>query len=79
MINDVVGVIVGLSDVGDGIDGLVGVRYDGGEYDLGFFAFDTNVYVIFVFLFRPAAFANAVATLPPLSCILISLLEGEKK
>ena len=35
MISGVVGVIVRLSDVGDGIDGLVGVRYDGGEYDVG--------------------------------------------
>ena len=36
VIGGVVGVIVRLSDVGDGIDGLVGVRYDGSEYDVGF-------------------------------------------
>ena len=65
----VVGVIVRLSDVGDDIDGLVGVRYDGGEYDAGFFSFDTNVYLIFVFLFRSAAIASAVCRkLPPNLC-----------
>ena len=55
--------VVRLSDEGGDIDVLVGVRYDVSVYDVGFFAFGTNVYLIFVFLFRPAVIANAATAL----------------